>query len=159
MVRFAFLSGLMIMAGAGLAWAGDIAADQAWARIAPGGTTGAVFVTLRNGGATDALIGAATDIATRAALHGHRMDGDIARMRPVDRIALPANSDTKLAPGGNHVMLFDLARKLTEGERFSLTLSFEHSAPVTVEVTVVGLGKSPDGENSGHDNHGGHSDH
>jgi len=152
-MRVPIAFGLAMMLSAGLARAGDIGADHAWARLAPSGASAAVFLTLRNGGEADALVGAETDIAPRAALHSHQMDGDIARMRPVDRIALPANSDTKLAPGGHHLMLFDLPRKLDKGERFSLMLRFERAPPLSLEVMVVGLGEMPGPENSSHDNH------
>jgi periplasmic copper chaperone A len=39
-------------------------------------------------------------------------------------------------PGGLHIMLTGLEAPLVEGERFTLTLQFEVSEPITVEVPV-----------------------
>jgi hypothetical protein len=41
-----------------------------------------------------------------------------------------------LAPQGTHIMLMDLPRPLVAGERFPLTLVFEHAGKLAVEVEV-----------------------
>lgn len=121
--------------------AGDIDIRQPWARASAGaGKTGAAYVTIVNGGAADALIGAATPVAARAALHGHQMDGDMMKMRPVDRVALAPGATVTLAPGGMHIMMFGLTRRLVEGETFPLTLNFENAGALQVTATVAGVG-------------------
>ncbi len=121
--------------------AGDIDIRQPWARASAGaGKTAAAYVTIVNGGAADALIGAATPVAARAALHGHQMDGDMMKMRPIDRVALAPGATVILAPGGIHIMMFGLTRRLVEGETFPLTLTFENAGALQVTATVAGVG-------------------
>ena len=129
--------------------AGDIDIRQPWARASAGaGKTAAAYVTIVNGGAADALIGATTPVAARAALHGHQMDGDMMKMRPIDRVALAPGATVILAPGGIHIMMFGLTRRLVEGETFALTLTFENAGALHVTATVAGVGAKgpPDGD-------------
>lgn len=115
--------------------------ENAWARAAPGVPNGAAFVTMVNAGPTaDRLIGAATDAAQTAELHTHLHEGGIMRMRKVDAIPIPANGTVTLAPGGDHVMLFDLKRQLKEGQTFTLKLTFANAGTIPVEVPVLGAG-------------------
>ena len=120
---------------------------DAWARQAPmmptmghmhGDTgTGAVYVTLRNTGATpDALVGASSEAAEAVELHETIRDGAVMRMRPVGTLALPVGGTLTMAPGGLHIMLLRLKRALHPGDTVPLTLTFEHSTPLTLTVPV-----------------------
>lgn len=117
---------------------GDIHVEHPWARATVGkGRVGVVYMQLKNAGSrNDRLIGARTPVAERAALHSHRMTGDIMRMRPVDDIPIPAGGSAMLKPGVLHIMLMRLTRKLAERDKFPLTLTFERAGAVTVEVIV-----------------------
>ena len=125
----------------------SIQAADAWARQAPmmpamghmhGGTgAGAVYVTLRNtGAAPDALVGAASEAAEVVELHETIRDGEVMRMRPVAKLPLPAGATLAMQPGALHIMLINLKRDLTPGERVHVTLSFERGAPVSLEAPV-----------------------
>ena len=57
-------------------------------------------------------------------------------MREVDQIDLPAGQTVTLKPGGYHIMLIDLAKPLTNGETFELTLTFQKAPTQKVTVTV-----------------------
>ena len=117
--------------------AAEMAVEAAWARASAGAArAAAVYMTMRNPGPAQALVGAATPLAERAQLHTHIMDGDIARMRPVDRVALEAGGSVVFAPGGLHVMLFGLVQPLREGAVFPLTLHFEDGKSRTVDIAV-----------------------
>jgi len=142
------LAGLLVLTmGLVLARAADapIQVQGAWARSTPmlpasghmHGTTGAVYLTLRNSGATpDALVAATSDVAEAVELHETVMEGTVMRMRPVARLALPAGATLAMKPGGYHVMLINLKRGLAPGDTISLTLSFANAAPVVVDVPV-----------------------
>ena len=43
---------------------------------------------------------------------------------------------TKLAPGGLHVMLFDVKQQAKVGDKFPLVLKFEKAGEVKVDVKV-----------------------
>ena len=115
--------------------------DHPWAR--PTVTTrqpAAVFFHLENRtGMDDRLIGVEVDpeIAGGAELHTTLNDEGILRMRPLaNGILVPAGESVPVAPGGYHVMLFQLSAALEEGARFPLTLIFEAAGAVPVEVVV-----------------------
>jgi copper(I)-binding protein len=53
------------------------------------------------------------------------MDGGMMKMRPLEKLELPANKTVNLKPGGYHVMLIDIKRELKAGERVPLTLTLQ----------------------------------
>ncbi|MFP4312527.1 MAG: copper chaperone PCu(A)C [Nitriliruptoraceae bacterium] len=57
-------------------------------------------------------------------------------MREIEQLPVPAGSTAVLVPGGNHLMLIDLADDLVPGDEFDLTLSFAEAGEVTVTVEV-----------------------
>lgn len=118
---------------------GDLAVGHPWARPSAGAqTNGAAYATIANGGdGADRLVSARSPAARVVELHTHTIDADgVARMRPVTAIDVPAQGEARLAPGGLHIMLIDLAGPLREGAAFPLTLVFERAGEVTVEVAV-----------------------
>ncbi len=50
------------------------------------------------------------------------------KMRMLEQLDLKANTPNKLAPGGFHLMLFDLKKPLKAGETVSFTLHFKNQA-------------------------------
>ena len=58
------------------------------------------------------------------------------RMRHVRSIPVPANGTVTLQPGGHHIMMMGLTKKLKKGEIFPLTLTFENAGKVTVDVKI-----------------------
>lgn len=107
-----------------------------WAR-ATVGPAGGAFLSVENTGTTaDRLLRASTDVATTVQLHTHIKDGDIMRMREVEAVDLPAGKKVTFEPGGFHIMLLGLKKKLVEGERFPLTLEFEKAGKIVVEIAV-----------------------
>jgi copper(I)-binding protein len=71
-----------------------------------------------------------------AAGGGHGEGGAMMAMREVPAIDVPAGSRVELAPGGLHLMLFDLLEDLQAGDTFELTLVFENAGEVTVTAEV-----------------------
>jgi copper(I)-binding protein len=135
---FAALSLLSAPALAQQAPSSQIEVVEPWARAtAATAKTAAAYMTLRNmGTAGDRLVAAATPVAGRTELHTHMKDGDVMRMRQVDAIAVNAHGSANLAPGGLHVMFFDLKAPLKEGEKFPLTLRFEKAGEISTQVSV-----------------------
>jgi copper(I)-binding protein len=115
--------------------AGIVAAD-AWARAAATGNS-AAYMTLKNGGAAaDRLVKAESDVASAVELHKTTMEGGMMKMAPVDGIALPAQGQAELKPGGLHVMLIGLKRELKAGEKLKLKLYFEKAGAQEIEAEV-----------------------
>ena len=115
----------------------QIKIDGAWARpTVPGQQAGGGFLTLHSV-AADRLLGGATPLAERLELHTMAMDGDVMKMRQLDRIELPAGQRVELKPGGLHLMLIGLKQPLTVGSKVPLTLRFEKAGEVKVEMVVA----------------------
>lgn len=134
-----FTLGHQAVAGdAGMASVGDIIIHDGWARASIGRApnSAAYMTVMTKGEAPDQLISAATSVAEAAELHNHIMEGDVAKMRPVEAIEVKPGEPAMLAPGGFHVMLMGLKQKLNEGEVFPLTLTFEKAGEVTLEVPI-----------------------
>ncbi len=139
------------MLGATSAWAGALTVDNAYVREMPPGqkVTGA-FMTLKNGSDQDrAAVSASSDVAESVELHTHVHDQGVMKMRQVEKIGVPAGSETVLEPGGYHVMLIGLKQSLELGQTVIITVNFDDgtSVPVEAEVkTVMGgmnMGKKP----------------
>lgn len=121
--------------------AGALRILNPWTRAAGQGMQGGGFLVIRNTGATpDKLISAASTAAGRLELHTMLRDGDVMRMRPVTDIAIPANGEVTLQPGGLHLMLIGLTRPMNDGQSVPVTLRFEQAGEVTVQFAVQAAG-------------------
>jgi copper(I)-binding protein len=123
----------------------SVTVPEAWARASAGSASmSAAYVVLKGGAQDDALTGASTPAAHMAEVHETIDDKGVMKMRKLPSVAVPANGTVTFAPGGNHIMLMGLAHPLAGGDTFPLTLTFAHSAPITVTVTVRALGSGGD---------------
>ena len=96
---------------------------DAWVRApAPGQKVAGVYMEIVSR-THSALVAVASPVAARAELHSMALEDGVMKMRPLERIELPAGTAVKLAPGGLHVMLIDLKQPLQRGEKVPLTLT------------------------------------
>lgn len=106
----------------------------AWVRLpAAAGRPAAGYFEIQ-GGPGDALVGVSSPAAGRVEMHSMTSDGGVMRMRAENRLELDGAGRLVLAPGGNHLMLFDLDPAVRAGGRVPLTLSFASGASVTVNA-------------------------
>ncbi|MEQ9519336.1 MAG: copper chaperone PCu(A)C [Parvibaculum sp.] len=115
-----------------------LSAETAWIRPTLGANRNtAAYVTLTNSGATaDRLIGGSVPGARAVEVHTSGMEGGVMRMRRLESIDIPAATSVTLAPGGLHIMIFDLEAPLETGSTVPLTLSFEKSGDITLDAQV-----------------------
>ena len=135
--------------------AGDLVISQAWSRATPNGAKIAGgYLTIENrGAAPDRLIGGSGDIAGKVEVHEMSMNNGVMTMRPLDKgLAIEPGKTVKLAPGGYHLMMFDLKGPLKQGEKVPVTLQFEKAGNVNLSLDVQGVGaQAPGGmDHSGH---------
>jgi hypothetical protein len=135
--------------------AGDLVISQAWSRATPNGAKiGGGYLTIENKGTTpDKLIGGSGDIAGKVEVHEMSMNNGVMTMRPLDKgLVIEPGKTVKLAPGGYHLMMFDLKGPLKQGDKVPVTLVFEKAGKVNVSLDVQGVGaQAPGGmEHSGH---------
>ena len=143
------------LAGAALAQevrAGDLVITQAWARATPGGAkVGGAYLTIENKGTTaDRLIGGSADVAGKVEVHEMATRNGVMTMRALDNgLTIEPGKTVKLAPGGYHLMMFDLKSPLKQGDKVPVTLDFEKAGKVTLSFNVEGVGAQAPGAASG----------
>lgn len=114
-----------------------------WARAtAPTAPAGGGFVEIRNTGATaDRLVSVRSPVAETVQIHEMKMDGNVMRMRELDKgLEIPAGGTVTLAPGGFHLMMMGLKQPLKQGTTVPVTLVFEKAGSIDIELAVEGLG-------------------
>ena len=123
--------------------------DEPYVReVPPGQQISASFMTLKNDtDAEIALIKASSDVAKTVELHEHVHEGGMMKMRQVPKITVPAKGSTVLKPGGYHIMLIGLQRKIKAGDKIELALEFDNGTIETVTSTVkkIMMGKMKGG--------------
>ena len=78
------------------------------------------------------------------------MNNGVMTMRPLDKgLAIEPGKTVKLAPGGYHLMMFDLKGQLKQGDKVPVTLEFEKAGKVTVSLDVQGVGAQAPADHSG----------
>jgi periplasmic copper chaperone A len=123
--------------------AGDLVITQAWSRATPAGAkVGGGYLSIENKGPTpDRLIGGSADIAGKVQIHEMAMNNGVMTMRPLDKgLVIEPGKTAKLAPGGYHLMLFDLKSPLKQGDKVPLMLEFEKAGKVSLLLDVQGVG-------------------
>jgi copper(I)-binding protein len=119
---------------------GELRIVQPWSMELPPNapTVAAYFVIHNNGALADRLLSVDSPIAGAAQLHAHVHADGLMKMQQVQSVDVPAGGDATFAPMGYHVMLLELQDKsrLTDGQRFPLTLHFEKAGDLKIEVTV-----------------------
>ena len=115
-----------------------IEVQEAWARPGADGRMIAAYFLISNfNSEDDVLTSIETEVAQNAEVHeSYEREEGMMSMRDVPRLDLPAQSTVRFEQGGLHVMLMQLTRKLSDGDTFKLTLTFEKNDPITVEIPV-----------------------
>jgi copper(I)-binding protein len=135
---------------AGTALALDVVVSDAWTRAtAPGQTVAGIYFDIESDGDA-ALVGVETGITDVAELHFMKMEDGVMRMRPVPKVDLPAGETVKFAPGGLHVMLFELKQPLEPGSAVGLSLLVEDGSGRQSRVNVSAEVRHFDGSKAHH---------
>jgi len=62
-------------------------------------------------------------------------------MRPLNGgLVIAPGATVKFAPGGYHLMMFDLKTQLKQGEKIVVTLEFEKAGKVNTMFDIAGVG-------------------
>ncbi len=138
-IPIALITALVITA-CGVVTAGgpQISVENAWARPVPAaGGNGAVFFRLVNAGnEADQLLGGESPVAGTVEVHKTSMEEGVMKMEHIPGLEVPAKGEVLLKPGDYHVMLIDVNTTLTPGDTLPITLSFEKSGEMNLEVEV-----------------------
>ena len=135
-------------ASAGEYKAGSLEISDPWSRATPkGSSVAAGYMTIKNSGSTpDRLISGSSDVAPKFEVHEMKMEGGVAKMRPVKGgLEIKPGETVELKPGSFHVMFVGVKKPLSAGEQFKATLVFEKAGSVNVDYEVRAMGSQPGG--------------
>src|SRR3954469_22882791 len=124
---------------------GPIAIDHPWTRATPkNAPVAGGYLKITNTGTTpDRLVGGSAEVAKRFQVHQMKMDGGVMTMRELkDGLEIPPGATVELRPSSYHIMMLDLARPLTKGEKVKGSLTFEKAGKADVEFAVEARGGS-----------------
>ncbi|HEY5607027.1 MAG TPA: copper chaperone PCu(A)C [Alphaproteobacteria bacterium] len=134
----------LIAVSASAAPAADIELIQPWVRATPGQRTGALYLTLHNGGSeSDRLVAVSTPMAQRAELHSSVEQDNVARMQKIDGIELSPGGSVPLQPGGLHIMLVGLDPTVKPGVSMPVTFRFQRAGDIVIGAPVLAPGAEP----------------
>jgi periplasmic copper chaperone A len=144
--RLSLIAVLLAAAPTAFAQAGGtskINVEQPWARATPAGAiTGAVYMTLANrSDAADRLTAVSSDVASKAQIHEMAVVNGIMQMHELpDGLPIPAGGSVTLKPGGYHLMLIGLKKRLIAGQTIPLTLTFAKAGSISITVPIQVIG-------------------
>lgn len=137
-------TGIAALLLAGCSRTPELTMDDAWVRLpAVAGRPAVAYFTIHGGPAPATLISAYSDVSTRSEMHQSMTAGGMASMRALNRIAVPAASDTRFQPGGRHLMLFGVNPVVKPGRYVTLTLTFADGRRLVHGARVIGAGDPP----------------
>ncbi len=137
---------------------GPLVITAPWARATPGGArVGGAYMTITNTGSEpDRLVGGSVPIAKSLEVHDMAMEGEVMKMRRLDKgLEIAPGATVELKPGGLHVMFMGLTEGLKSGQTVKGALKFEKAGAVEIEYSVapMGAGSSQGGAKHGHSHH------
>lgn len=141
-MRRSILAALILVAAGCSAQAAAPTANNAYVRLAAvPGRPAAGYFALRGGAKDMTLVRVAAPGASRAEMHGSRMTASgMVTMESLATVPVPAKTDVAFAPGGRHVMLFDLPQTVRPGSLVPLTLHFADGVAAKVDAKVIAAG-------------------
>jgi periplasmic copper chaperone A len=106
----------------------EVKVSDAWAReTVPGQDISAAYMTLKSSEYRK-LFYVESPSAGSVEIHTMTMNDGVMKMRMLDELELKPNEAAKLAPGGFHLMLFNLKAPLDAGSQVKFTLCFKDKA-------------------------------
>ncbi len=98
----------------------------------------AVYISIFNNSNNDIKIKEIlADIADKAELHEMSIVNDVMKMRMVENFIIKRKSELFLQPGGKHIMLVGLKKKILDGDHFSLKFLLENEEVLESKILVL----------------------
>ncbi|MCE2998475.1 MAG: copper chaperone PCu(A)C [Betaproteobacteria bacterium] len=150
-----FVAAVLGVCGVSVAQAQEVSVRDAWVRgTVKGQSATGAFMEL-NARTNARLVGASSPVAKVVEVHNMTMENGVMKMFAVEAVDLPAGKPVRLAPGGFHVMLMELHKPLSAGDKVPLRLTFElankqrENVDLQVDVRDV-KGQPAKGHHHGH---------
>ena len=122
----------------------ELDVDHGYVRLpAVKGNPAAAYFTLHGGQADTTLISVGSTVAIRAEMHQSMKSGSMAGMKPLGQVAVPAAATIAFAPGGRHVMLFDMNPGIKKGSIVPLVFQFANGVRFERKAIAIAAGDPP----------------
>lgn len=134
----------------------EITISNAWVKpTMPGQPVAGAYMTLLSDQDV-VIVEVSSPVAGKAEIHSMSMQGNIMRMKRLERLQLKAGKPVELKPGGFHVMLMELNHQIKEGESVPISFVSQDGTSKKATVTVKAMATSPKATDSSHDEHAHH---
>lgn len=134
----------------------ELKISDAWVKpTVPGQPVAAAYMKLSADNNVE-LVEAFSPVAEKTEIHSMSMNGNIMRMKRLDRLPLKAGQVVELKPGGLHIMLITLAHQIKEGEVVPIRLVTQdaHGKKTTITIKAVATApKTTEPASEGHMHH------
>lgn len=133
-----------------------VSIQNAWVRPTNSGqSVGAAYMTLTSPQDVT-LVAIDSDVTKNVEIHSMSVQSGVMKMRMLDTLPLTAGKPYTLAPGGFHLMLFDLKKSLNVGEPVNFVLHFKKidsktKSDITFKQNVKAMVQSSADGASAHD--------
>lgn len=119
----------------------QLRADKGYVRLpAVSGRPAVAYFTVHGGPKDTALLSVTSPVVIRAEMHESMTEGGMAAMRPLRSVPVPAGRAVAFAPGGRHVMFYDVRPTIKPGWTMTLLFTFANNQRVSLDVPVIGPG-------------------
>jgi copper(I)-binding protein len=113
-----------------------VSIKDAWVRPTnPGQEVGAAYMSFLSAQDTT-LVSVESDVTKSVEIHSMSMQNGIMKMRMMNTMPLAAGKPYKLAPGGYHLMLFDLKKPLSVGGQVNFIFTFKDKNKVEFKQSI-----------------------
>ena len=85
------------------------------------------------------VVEASSPVAGKTEIHSMSMEGNIMRMKRLERLPIKAGTSLQLKPGGLHIMLIKLKQQIREGDVIPISLIAQdgHGKKTTLSIKAV----------------------
>ncbi len=120
----------------------DVKVTDAWMRVSPNKVAGAFFEIKNTGDKPLKLVAATTQGAQKTELHNHLLIDGVMKMRKIDFVELPANSNVSFNTHGYHLMMFKLDQQVIKIDNMiKVELTFDDGSTKSASFMVKPFGK------------------
>ncbi|OYY67504.1 copper chaperone PCu(A)C [Sphingomonas sp. 28-63-12] len=116
--------------------------DKGYVRLpAVKSNPGVAYFTLHGGDEDTRLLSVTAPSVIKTEMHESMMKGSMAAMAPVATVPVPAKAKLTFAPGGKHVMLFNINSSVKPGATMKLIFTFSNNLRIEYDAPVIAAGE------------------
>lgn len=86
----------------------------------------ALYFTVHGGAKDTKLLNVLIDSALRYEMHESVKTGDMTEMKPLEYAVIPAGKDVAFKPGGKHVMVWGISKRVIEANKMPVIFVFQN---------------------------------